>query len=106
MNTINNLYKLDAPLTQTTQAANAAANATPKAATATAGEGSGSIRLSDLSTQIHQLETKLSREPGFDAERVEQIKAAIRDGSYKVNAEAVADKVLQSIGELMGRQYA
>ena len=30
----------------------------------------------------------------------------IRDGSYKVNAEAVADKVIQSIGELMGRQYA
>ncbi len=103
MNVINNLYKINAPLTQATPAAS---SASAKAGTATADEGSGSIRLSDLSTQIHQLETKLSREPGFDATRVEQIKAAIRDGSYKVNAEAVADKVIQSIGELMGRQYA
>ncbi len=98
----NNLYKLDTPLTQTAGTASYGAS---KAGTATAGDNGGSIRLSDLSTQIHQLETKLSKEPAFDAARVEEIKAAIRDGSYQVNAEAVADKVIQSIGELFGRQY-
>ena len=95
MKLINNLYKIDTPLTNPSAAA-------AKPGSATAGTGNGTIRLSELSSQIHQLESKLSSEPGFDAARVEQIKTAIRDGSYHVNADAVADKVIQSIRELVG----
>lgn len=94
MKIINNLYRLDTPLTQ-------AANNGKSAASAGGGDGPA-IRLSELSSQLHKLEARLSSEPGFDAARVEQIKAAIRDGSYQVNAEAVADKVIQSIRELSG----
>lgn len=95
MKIINNLYRIDTPLAN-------ASNAPGKSGPSAAGDQGQAIRLSDLSTQIHKLEAKLTSEPGFDAAKVEQIKAAIRDGSYQVNAEAVADKVIQSIRELSG----
>lgn len=97
MKVINNLYRIDTPLTR-------AADGAGKAP-AGAGDGNGqAIRLSELSSQLHQLQARLTSEPGFDAARVESIKAAIRDGSYQVNAEAVADKVIQSIRELAGHK--
>jgi negative regulator of flagellin synthesis FlgM len=97
MKIINNLYRIDTPLTN-------AANTSGKPGSAATGSEGGAIRLSELSSQLHLLESRLSNEPGFDAARVEQIKAAIRDGSYHVNADAVADKVIQSIRELSGTQ--
>jgi negative regulator of flagellin synthesis FlgM len=42
-------------------------------------------------------------EPTFDAAKVERIAAAIRDGSFKVNAEAIADKLIANAQELLGR---
>lgn len=97
MKVINNLYRIDTPLTR-------AAEATGKGAAAQTDGNGQAIRLSELSSQLHNLESRLTSEPGFDAARVEAIKTAIRDGSYQVNAEAVADKVIQSIRELAGNK--
>lgn len=55
---------------------------------------SASIQLSAASR-----ETQGSEAP-FNAAHVEEIKQAIRDGKFKVNAEAVADKFLQIEREL------
>ena len=49
-----------------------------------------------------QLESRFGGE--FDAKKVEQVRAAIAEGRFKVNAEAVADKLLASVGELLGRK--
>jgi negative regulator of flagellin synthesis FlgM len=95
MKIINNLYRIDTPLTQSS-------NASGKAAASDSASDGQPIRLSELSSQLHKLELKLSSEPGFDTARVEQIKNAVRDGGYKVNADAVADKIIQSIRELSG----
>ena len=95
MKIINNLYRIDTPQTN-------AANAPGKPGSSAAGTGEGAIRLSELSSQLHQIESKLTTEPGFDSARVDQIKTAIREGSYQVNADAVADKVIQSIREMSG----
>jgi negative regulator of flagellin synthesis FlgM len=97
MNIINNLYRIDTPLTRATDGAG-------KPAASGSGNGGPAIQLSALSAQLHQLETRLTSEPGFDDARVGEIKSAIRDGSFKVNAEAVADKVIQSIRELSGHK--
>ncbi|QEI07224.1 flagellar biosynthesis anti-sigma factor FlgM [Pigmentiphaga aceris] len=56
---------------------------------------SSSIQLSAASR-----ETQGSEAP-FNAAHVEEIKQAIRDGKFKVNAEAVADKFLQIERELI-----
>ena len=37
----------------------------------------------------------------FNAEKVEAMKAAIADGSFKVNAEAIADKMLANAAEML-----
>lgn len=93
----NNLYSSDALL-------NTATRLTAKTATVSANGAAGEIRLSELSNRLHSIESKLSSAPAFDSARVEQIKAAIRDGSYTVNPDAVADKVIQDVRELLGVQ--
>ncbi|MEF7613677.1 flagellar biosynthesis anti-sigma factor FlgM [Aquincola sp. MAHUQ-54] len=39
----------------------------------------------------------------FDAAKVERISAAIRDGKFQVNAEAIADKLISNAQELLNR---
>jgi len=39
----------------------------------------------------------------FDAEKVARIAQAIRDGKFKVNAEAIADKLVANAQELLAR---
>jgi negative regulator of flagellin synthesis FlgM len=39
----------------------------------------------------------------FDAEKVARISKAIEDGSFKVDPEAIADKLLANAQELLGR---
>ena len=37
----------------------------------------------------------------FNAEKVESMKAAIANGSFQVNAEAIADKMLSNAAEML-----
>jgi negative regulator of flagellin synthesis FlgM len=39
----------------------------------------------------------------FDAAKVERMSQAIADGSYKVNAEAIADKLIANAQEALGK---
>ena len=43
-------------------------------------------------------------EGSFDAAKVERITQAIRDGTFKINAEAIADKLIVNAEELLGRK--
>lgn len=42
-------------------------------------------------------------DPTFDAEKVAQIKASIDGGTYQVNADVIADKLLSNARELLSR---
>ncbi len=42
-------------------------------------------------------------DPTFDSEKVERIAQAIRNGEFKINAEAIADKLIINAQELLGR---
>ncbi|MFN9764361.1 MAG: flagellar biosynthesis anti-sigma factor FlgM [Pseudomonadota bacterium] len=42
----------------------------------------------------------------FDAAKVDRIATAIRDGNYKVNPEAIADKMIVNAEELLGRKLS
>lgn len=45
-------------------------------------------------------------DPAFDTSKVERIAQAIRDGKFKVNPEAIADKLIANAEELLGRKLS
>lgn len=65
-------------------------------------EPAADVRLSDLSTKLADLEARLANTDAFDAKRIEQIKQAISEGRFKVNSEAVADKLIANVQEMLG----
>jgi len=52
------------------------------------------VSLTETSAQIRSLENSLAELPVVDTQRVESIRQAIADGSYQVNAQTVADKLI------------
>jgi len=42
-----------------------------------------------------------SADPAFDADKVAQVKQSIDDGSYQVNPEVIADKLIANAKELL-----
>jgi negative regulator of flagellin synthesis FlgM len=45
-------------------------------------------------------------EASFDGAKVERIAAAIREGRFTVNPEAIADKLITNAEELLGRKLS
>lgn len=53
------------------------------------------VSLSDNAVQIGKIDNTAVAAPVVDTQRVEQVKQAISEGTYKVDAEKVADKLMQ-----------
>ena len=53
------------------------------------------VSLSDNAVQLGKVDNSSISAPVVDAQRVEQIKQAISDGTYEVDAKKVADKLMQ-----------
>lgn len=81
----------------------AAADKAKAESTATQAPANGSSSSVKVSSGLATLTAETQDSDAFDAKRVEQLKAAIADGSFKVNAEAVADKVISSNLEALAR---
>ncbi len=64
-----------------------------------AGDASAKVQLSDAAATL--LSGADAAE--FDSAKVERIAQSIENGSYKVNAEAIADKLLANAQELLGK---
>ena len=73
-------------------------SAAGKATNATAAVGS--VKISEASRSLQTTGTSNIEAP-FDAKRVDAIKAAISSGQFKVNPEAIADKVIDSASQLL-----
>ena len=80
------------------------AGAASKHATASAsGKGAPveSVTLSTMANQLKSLETSMATEDVYDADKVESIKNAIRDGQFKVNSEKVAEGLISTVKDLI-----
>ena len=67
------------------------------ASAAPSGPGGDSVQLSTLSTQLHGG----TGESAVDPARVQEIKQAISEGHFKVNANVVADRLLATVRDLL-----
>lgn len=59
------------------------------------------VHLSPLSSQLQAIESNLANSEIVDRARVEEIKQAISDGRFKVNPEAIADRLLETVRDLI-----
>lgn len=75
-------------------------------ASARPASGSDAAASSESSTQVALSPTAAllgASDPSFDTAKVERIAQAIRDGSFRVNAGAIADKLIDNAQELLAR---
>jgi negative regulator of flagellin synthesis FlgM len=64
--------------------------------------GAGSVHITDSARQLAGLQRAIHGLPDIDARRVEALQQSIDRGQYHVDAERIADKLLQLEGELAG----
>jgi negative regulator of flagellin synthesis FlgM len=85
-----------------TPAAGTEATATPVDATrgGSAPEASATVKLSSTAASL----LAGASTPEFNAEKVAQVRQAIADGTYKVNADAIADKLIANAQEVLNAQ--
>jgi len=74
-----------------------------KAAASSAG-GSDSLTLTESSTRIRALESQLASVGVVDTGKVESVKAALADGSFTVDAEVVADRLIDQTKETLRKR--
>ena len=60
-----------------------------------------SVHLGSASAQLRSLESNMANTPTVDKEKVEAIKKAISEGRFQVNSAAIADKLIDSVQELI-----
>lgn len=60
----------------------------------------GELTLSDLSTQLKNMEAQLAAIPVIDRSRVDAIKQAIASGQYTINPENIAAGLIDSSAEM------
>ncbi len=62
---------------------------------------SDSVEINPAASKLQELEAKLTSQPAFDAAKVEEIKAAIASGKFSIRPEAIADRLMASVKELL-----
>lgn len=64
---------------------------------------SGEVELSPLSSSLARAESIAQSTPVVDQARVEEIRAAIREGRFRIDANRIADGLLDSVREMLGK---
>ena len=82
--------------------AHAAAKGKSNPPPAARSSGDISVSLGSTAAQMHSMESSMANTPVVNAAKVAEIKQAISDGRFKVNSEAVADRLLETVRDLIG----
>lgn len=67
------------------------------------GTASTEVQLSPLTARLQAIQSSLGESEVVDAARVAEIKQAIAEGRFTVNAEAVADRLIDSVRQLIDK---
>lgn len=60
------------------------------------------VNLSNQAKNLKQLETKLGDYPEMDDDRIAEIRSALENGTYKIDAEKLAQKMLDMDESIFG----
>ncbi len=75
-----------------------------KPAGASAKGAAAEVALSPLSARLQEISADLASTPASDAGRVAEIKQAISEGRYTVNANKIADGLIDSVRQMLASQ--
>lgn len=65
-------------------------------------EAADSVRLTGEATQLQAVQRELSAAPAIDQARVQAVREALENGSYKINPDAIATRMLGLDQQLQG----
>lgn len=91
--------------TATSATKSASASNSTNATSSTAAPGA-QVDISGTSSRLRELEASVANVPVVDSARVDEIKQAIADGRFKVNADRVADSLLESVRQMLNTRPA
>ncbi|MCL2876208.1 MAG: flagellar biosynthesis anti-sigma factor FlgM [Betaproteobacteria bacterium] len=58
------------------------------------------VQLSSLASSLQKAEAALAKTPTIDTARIEEIKQAIREGHFKVDANRIADGLISEVRQM------
>ena len=93
--------KLTSPLTGDIGADARAGRAGNAPAANLAAASSVDVQLSDLAARLQQIQGQLASGEVVDAAKVAEIRQAIAEGRFKINPDVIADRLLQTVRELI-----
>ncbi|PHV13008.1 flagellar biosynthesis anti-sigma factor FlgM [Chitinimonas sp. BJB300] len=64
---------------------------------------SDNVDITAFSARLASLEVNLGKQPVIDEAKVNEIRQAIAEGRFTINPDAIADKVMASVKELLGK---
>ena len=64
--------------------------------------GTTSVSLGSTTTQLNSMANSMANTPVTDAGKIAEIKLALSEGRFKVNSGIVADRLLETVRELIG----
>jgi negative regulator of flagellin synthesis FlgM len=65
-------------------------------------EASDSLRLTGEAAGLQTLQREMSSAPAIDQGRVQAVRESLQNGSYRINPEAIADRMIQLDQQLAG----
>lgn len=89
------------PLGTSTSRTESRTSRTSTSEAGSAGTRSDNVDINAFSARLSALESKLASQPVIDENKVAEIRKAISEGRFSVQAGAIADKLMASVKELL-----
>ncbi|MFV2059510.1 MAG: flagellar biosynthesis anti-sigma factor FlgM [Gammaproteobacteria bacterium] len=86
--------KNDKSVSSVSKPASAGASAKSGAASGAKSGSSDTVSLTDTAARLKELEMGLASQPVVDTQRVQSVQSAINDGTFEVDPDSVAEKMI------------
>lgn len=97
----NNIGSANAANAKSRPASTERAGTEPKTLNAAPSKKAGdTVSLSPEAQSITKIETAIANSPDVDSDKVSAVRSALQSGQYTINADAIADRLLNQDGQL------